>query len=247
MRAIILAAGEGRRLRPLTLDRPKCLVEYGGKPILDYQLETMKTCGLSDILMIKGYCADSLKRPGVKEVINPRFDSTNMVYTFFCAEPYFDEEIVMSYGDIIYGRDILEPLLQAKDDFAVAVSMNWRELWSKRMPDPLADAETMKMSPQGNIIELGKKPKSYSEIEGQYMGLWKAKPKMMQEIKKIYHSLDKNAIYDGKSYENMYMTSFIQILIDRGFPVKAVKVTGDWLEVDQAEDLKVASSFALLD
>lgn len=239
MRAIILAAGEGRRLRPLTEDRPKCMVEYRGKPLLDYQLATMRECGIKDILMIKGYRADSFHREGVSEVLNPRFDSTNMLYTFFCAEKYFDEEIVMSYGDIIYGKDILQPLLDAKDEFAVAVSMNWRELWSKRMPDPLSDAETMKINSNDLITELGKKPKSYDEIQGQYMGLWKASKKMMGEARKIYHSLDKNAIYDGKSYENMYMTSFIQILIDRGFPVKAIKVTGEWLEIDQAEDLKV--------
>ncbi|HCM42326.1 MAG TPA: nucleotidyl transferase [Candidatus Omnitrophica bacterium] len=243
MRAIILAAGEGRRLRPYTVDRPKCMVEYRGKPLLDYQLGTMRRCGLNDILLIKGYCADSIKREGVKEAFNPRFDSTNMVYTFFCAEKYFDDDVVMSYGDIIYGKDILEPLLNSNDDFAVTVSMNWRELWSQRMPDPLADAETMKMSPDGRILELGKKPKSYSEIEGQYMGLWKASKKMMKEMIKVYHALDKNAVYDGKNYENMYMTSFIQILIDRGFPVKAVKVTGEWLEIDAAEDLNVKSGF----
>jgi len=240
MKAIILAAGEGRRLRPLTADRPKCMVEYQGKPLLDYQLETMRACGLNDILLIKGYCADSFKRPGVKEALNPRFDSTNMVYTFFCAESQFDTDILMSYGDIIYGKDILQPLLDAPDEFAVAVSMNWRELWKRRMADPLADAETMKIDDQGFIRELGKKPKSYDEIQGQYMGLFKASRRVMQMIKDIYHGLDKQAIYDGKSYENMFMTSLIQILIDRGIPCRAIPVTGEWLEVDQAEDLAVA-------
>ncbi len=244
MRAIILAAGEGQRLRPLTLDRPKCLVEYRKKPIIDYQIETMRECGIRDIVLIKGYRQETLERPGVRYVVNRDYATTNMVWTLFCAESLFNEDLLISYGDILYGSSILKPLLESKDDFAVTVSMNWKELWLKRMEDPLKDAETMKIDEKGCIRELGKKPRSYDEIQGQYMGLFKIRKGLLPAIKKIYHEADKNAIYDGKNYRNMYMTSFIQLLIDKGIPVKAVKVTGEWLEIDHLDDLKVVCSFA---
>lgn len=240
MRAIILAAGEGQRLRPLTADRPKCLVEYQGKAILDYQLESMRACGVKDIVLIKGYKEESLVRPDVRYVVNPEYARTNMVYTFFCAEKYFDDDILVSYGDILYGEDILRPVLESKDDFAVAVSLTWKELWLRRMENPLLDAETMKIDASGCIRELGKKPKSYEDIQGQYMGLFKIKKKMMQTVKQLYHGADQHALYDGKDYRNMYMTSFIQMIIDHGYPVKAVKVTGEWLEIDHLDDLKVS-------
>jgi choline kinase len=243
VRAIILAAGEGSRLRPLTDDRPKCLVLYKGKPILDYQLEVMHECGLEDIVIIKGYKAEALQRPGMTYVLNPEFADTNMVYTLFCAESYFDSDLLISYGDIIYEKSILTAVLESPAEFAVAVSLNWRELWQKRMADPLSDAESMKIDQQGLITELGKKCTSYSEIQGQYMGLFKIRKSMVGEMRSVYHQLDKGAIYDGKPFQKMFMTSFIQALIDRRFPVTAVGVTGDWLEIDTVEDLKVVSSF----
>jgi choline kinase len=243
VRAIILAAGEGSRLRPLTDDRPKCLVHYKGKPILDYQLEVMRECGLKDIVLIKGYKADALQRPGMTYVLNPEYAETNMVYTLFCAESYFESDLLISYGDIIYERSILKAVLESPADFAVAVSRNWRELWQKRMADPLSDAESMKIDDEGLITELGKKCTSYSEIQGQYMGLFKIRKAMVGEMRSVYHQLDKGAIYDGKPFRKMFMTSFIQALIDRGFPVTAVGVTGDWLEIDRVEDLNVVSSF----
>ena len=72
------------------------------------------------------------------------------------------------------------------------------------------------------------------------MGLIKIKKEMLDSLVKIYTGLDKSETYDGKDYNNMFMTSFIQLLIDRSFPVKAVPVMGDWLEVDRPEDLNVS-------
>lgn len=239
MRAIILAAGEGSRLRPLTLDKPKCLVEYRSKPILDYSLETFRACGIQDIVVVKGYKAETLIRPGVQYVINPNFATTNMVHTFFCARQYFDDDLIVSYGDIIYGPSILKRLLNIQEDFAVAVSQNWRELWLKRMENPLLDAETMKIDEKGYIRELGKKPKSYDEIQGQYMGLIKFGRKMAAAIQTIYDGLNRHEKYDGKDFPNMFMTSFLQLLIDQGYPAKAVPVQEEWLEVDRLEDLTV--------
>lgn len=239
MRAIILAAGEGQRLRPLTLDRPKCLVEYRGKALVDYEIETMRACGLTDIILIKGYRQETLLRPGVRYVVNPDYATTNMVWTLFCAESYFDDDLLVSYGDILYGPSILKPLLESQDDFSVAVSTDWKELWMKRMEDPLKDAETMKIDAKGLIRELGKKPKSYDEIQGQYMGLFKIRKGMLEKVRRVYHEADKHAIYDGKDYRNMFMTSFIQRVIDLGHPVKAVRVPGEWLEIDRLDDLKV--------
>ncbi len=239
MRAIILAAGEGSRLRPLTNDRPKCLVEYRGVPIIDYQLKAMRALDVKNVTVIKGYMAGSLIRPGVDDVLNPRFAETNMVYTLFCAEKFFDDDILVSYGDILYGEDILGPVLRSRADFAVAISLNWKELWQRRMPDPLADAETLKLDTAGNIVELGKKPLSYDEIQGQYMGLFKISRRMMKTVREIYHGMDRSKTYDNRPFEKMFMTGFIQEIINQGHEVKAVPVTGEWLEVDAPQDLEV--------
>lgn len=244
MRAIILAAGEGSRLRPLTNDRPKCMVEYNGRPILDYQLDAMRQLGIKKITIIKGYKEDRVKYPGVDYVVNSRYAETNMVYTLFCAEKFFDDDLIISYGDILYGPSILKPVLDSPEDFAVAVSTSWRELWARRMDNPLEDAETMKIDGHGNILELGKKPRSYEEIQGQYMGLFKICLPLVEKVKKFYHELSPLALYDNRPFEKMFMTSFIQEMINRGTEVKAVRVSAEWLEVDSPKDLEVTCHFS---
>jgi choline kinase len=239
MKAIILAAGEGKRLRPLTDNKPKCLVEYQGKPILDYQLETLRSCGINDIVVVKGYQAEILQREGVRFIVNPDYAATNMVYTLFCAEQELMGDTIISYGDIIYNKQILEKLLNCEDDIAVIVDKKWRLLWKQRMTDPLMDAETMKISSRGEIIELGRKPKDYNDIQGQYIGLIGFSANVIDKIKNFYYSLEQSKVYDGMTFKNMYMTSFIQEIIDHLIPVKAVFIEGGWIEIDRLSDLSL--------
>jgi choline kinase len=148
-----------------------------------------------------------------------------------------NEDIIISYSDIIYKPSILQQLADCPDDFAVAIDDNWKKLWEVRMDNPLSDAETLKIQ-NGRIIEIGKKPKSYDEIQGQYMGLIKISAKALPKIKEFYHKLDRQGTYDGKNFDNMFMTSFLQMLIDQGLPLTPVKIFGGWLEIDSVEDLE---------
>tara|TARA_B100000315_G_C14170948_1_gene404514 strand:- start:33 stop:560 length:528 start_codon:yes stop_codon:yes gene_type:complete len=165
-----------------------------------------------------------------------------MVYTLFCAESEMNDDLIISYGDIIYTKEVLQSLIQNDNDFAVTIDKNWRELWKLRMDDPLKDAETMKLDDSCNIIELGRKPTSYEEINGQYIGLFKISNSIVVKIRKFYHELDKSKYYEGKDYKNMYMTNFIQLIINAGYRVKADIIKGGWLEFDSQDDLTIYKS-----
>lgn len=237
MKAILLAAGQGIRLRPLTEDKPKCMVDYQGRPIIHHILDTLTACQIGEIIVVKGYEASALNLPGTTSVINTRYAQTNMVSTLFCAEEYLDDECIISYTDIVYRPEILKALLTSEEDIALTVDLAWRTLWSNRMAEPLQDAETLKLSDDGYVLELGKKPKSYEDIEGQYMGLIKLTARGCATIRYHYNKMDRGSSYDGKNFDNMYMTSFIQSMIDTGIKVKAVPVRGGWLEIDSPDDL----------
>ena len=71
MRAIVLAAGMGTRLLPLTRDRPKCLVELAGRPLLERQIAVLRRVGIDDISVVTGYRSDQVKPPGVRIIANP--------------------------------------------------------------------------------------------------------------------------------------------------------------------------------
>ena len=86
MKAIILAAGEGKRLRPFTNDRPKCMVEINGVSLLDMQISIIKSCGIEEIIIIGGYKGKALISKGNKLIINPRYHETNMFGLFFAVK-----------------------------------------------------------------------------------------------------------------------------------------------------------------
>lgn len=243
MKAIILAAGEGKRLRPLTIEIPKCMVRYNDKPIIDYIIEVMHKCNIDDIAVINGYKKDileeHLKNQNLTFFNNNDFDKTNMVSTLFCAQDFMDDDLVISYADIVYDEEVLASLLKSKADLSVVVDRKWKELWSQRMENPLDDAETLKIK-NGKIIELGKKPITYDDIEGQYIGLIKISSKIIKNVINFYESLDMKKNYDGKDFSNMYMTSFIQMIIDHLHDVEPVFIDGGWVEIDCVEDLSVS-------
>ena len=229
MKMVILAAGVGKRLRPLTADKPKCLVKYKDKPIIDYILEANRF--IKDVAIVGGYkfeiLKEYLKDKNIKFFENKDYKKTNMFYSLLCARDFFDDDLIISYGDIIYKKDILKKLIVAEGDFCVVVDKGWKNLWEKRMEDPLIDAETLKIK-DNKIVEIGKKPSSFNDIEAQYIGLMKVSKNIFNRIFKIY--LDKNA----------YMTDFIQQLIDeRIVDITPVYINGGWMEFDNINDLDI--------
>lgn len=244
MRAIVLAAGEGTRLRPHTLDKPKCLVPLAGRPLLEWQAGSLRRAGVHDITVVTGYRAEQVAALGFATVHNDRFAETNMVASLMCARALLDgsDDVVIAYGDLVYEARHIEALAACTAPVAMTVDRDWRSLWSLRMADPLQDAETLRIGDNGNVVELGRKPSSYDEIEGQYMGLIGVRAGFAPEFVRAYDALDPAGPYDGRDRDNMYMTSFLQHLIDHVTPVAAVVGSGGWLEVDTTLDLETYES-----
>lgn len=230
-KVFVLCAGKGTRLRPLTDKKPKCMVKYKNVEIIDYILESLRINKLNDIILIKGYLSEKLNKKNTQNVINYEYNKTNMVYTLFQAIDHMDDEsdIIISYSDIVYHPKIIQKLKESNDPISVVIDKDWYNLWSQRMENPLLDAETLKIDENGYIKEIGKKPKSYSEIEGQYIGLIKIKNNIVKDIIKLYK--------ESNIDENIYMTDFLTLISEKICPLKAVFINGGWAEFDTIEDL----------
>ena len=240
MKSIILAAGKGTQLSPLTNHKAKCMVELGGTPLLIRQIFTLRDKGIENIAVVAGYCADSIrKHSDIQVILNERYDVTNMVESLFCAQDLLtgEEDILISYGDIVYEPKVLEALESCTAPMCLAIDKQWLRYWKLRMDNPLDDAETLKLDADGRILELGRKPKSLDDIQGQYMGLIKVRADHVSLLNSVYQEMDPEILYDGKDFSNMYMTSFIQHLINLGWQVQSAPVDNGWLEVDTVGDL----------
>ena len=237
-KVILLVAGEGKRLRPYTLDRPKCMVEIDGISLIDRQLSVLRAEGLDNIVMVGGYKSEMLKREGVKLKLNPRYYETNMVWTMFCAEEELEGGVIVSYGDIVYSREILQALLESTADIAVIIDKEWEGYWRARNEDPLDDAETLKLRADGTIREIGQSPQALDEIEGQYIGLMKFSAQGVSQMKETFYAAVESGELLGKPIENSYMTDLLQALINSDKLVTSIPVYGDWVEIDTVSDLK---------
>ena len=197
-------------MRPLTNEKPKCLLSIQGKTLLQRQINSLKVAGIKDILVVGGYRASLIKKSGYNCIVNSRYESTNMVASLFTASSFFElgGDLIISYGDIIYQNNNLDKVLACKDEIGIMVDLNWRSYWDLRFSDPLSDAETLIMDSNGYVTELGKKPDSFKFIQGQYTGLVKVREDKISKFVDFYKLLDRNEAYDGKDFSNMYMTSF---------------------------------------
>lgn len=256
MKTIILAAGQGTRLRPLTDDRPKCMVEVNGRSILERQLDTMHNCGIEDedITIIAGYCGNVLqskfKDTKINIIINENYKTTNMVCSLMCAKKLMKEndDILISYGDIIYNETVLKKILESADDSSVIVDDDWYSYWSQRCENPLDDAETLMFDELDYLTEIGQKTTDLKKVQSQYIGLMRFCGEglktmiMLAEDAEERSRVGKSLWRTDRTYQKMYMTDLLQGLIDEGNKLRAVHIERGWFEIDDCDDLKVVES-----
>lgn len=235
MKAIILAAGRGSRMKNLTDERPKCLVELRGKTLLDWQLNALRGAGITEIAIVTGYKRELLANRGLVEFHNARWAETNMVSSLACAHEWLRAEpCIVTYSDIFYDATAVRSLIECPADLAVTFDPNWLELWTHRFGDPLLDAESFRLTPEGTLAEIGRKPLSVGEIQGQYMGLLKFSPKGWDEVTLV------RSLLPSDQRDKLHMTGTLQKVIEaQRVAITALPYCGRWGEVDVQEDVEI--------
>jgi L-glutamine-phosphate cytidylyltransferase len=242
-KAIILSAGQGQRLKPLTNDRPKGMVNVAGRTIIDRQLELFRNNGITDISVVKGFCAESVPNYGVRHYLNPEYAVTNMVYSLFCAaDELTSGPVVVSYGDILYSSKVLGQLMESTASVSVVVDLGWKSYFGQRFDNPYEDAESLTMDPKGDIKSIGQTQPDPKDIEAQYIGLIKFNDIGLTAIRNVRDQVATNEhpIGWGRPWRKAYMTDLLQEIVRRGERVKAVPIDGGWCEVDSPRDFALA-------
>ena len=236
MKAIILAAGRGSRMKQLTDEQPKCLVVLRGRTLLSRQLDALQEAGIEDIGIVTGYKRELLTNRSLAEFHNPRWAETNMVSSLACAGAWLENgPCIVSYSDIFYEATAVSTLIESQEDLALTYDPNWRSKWAVRFGNPLVDAETFQIDSTGSVPEIGNMPTIVDEIQGQYMGLLRFTPDGWAEDKRIWTGLS------ATEADRVHMTGMLQRVIVAGrVPVKGFAYRGVWGEVDSESDLDAA-------
>ncbi len=245
MQAIILAAGRGTRLKKYTENLPKGMLEFGGKTIIERQIELYRRCGIEKIIVVTGFAADKIQYPDVTYYHNADYAETNMVESFLTARETFSEDVILSYSDILFSEDMLRTMMDEQAAFAVAVDKNWKFYWQKRYGRVDFDTESLEIDEQGNIRSLGLENPPLNDIDARYVGLLKFSTVGLTKILKIWDRdyeayQDKGWKQSGKKIRQAYMTDLLQAVIEDGADVKAVEFQNGWIEFDTNEDYENA-------
>jgi choline kinase len=201
--------------------------------LLEWQLAALNDAGINEIAIVTGYKRNLLANLGLREFNNPRWADTNMVSSLsYAATWLMSAPCIVSYSDIVYDSQAVKSLIDCKETLALAYDPNWLELWTHRFGDPLVDAETFRLGANHTIVEIGNKPTTVSEIQGQYMGLLRLTPQAWAEICRIRSDLPSDLC------DQMHMTATLQKVIEAGrLAVVGVPYNGRWGEFDSVTDL----------
>lgn len=245
MQAIILAAGQGTRLKKYTENLPKGMLEFAGKTIIERQIELYRKCGIEKIIVVTGFAADKIQYPGVTYFHNADYAVTNMVESFLIARERFSEDVILSYSDVLFSEEMLREMMRNRDDFAVAVDKNWKFYWEKRYGRVDFDTESLSLDVQGHIRSLGLENPPLEEIDARYVGLLKFSVAGLEHILTIWDRdyaayQDRDWKQSGKNIRQAYMTDLLQALIEDGAAVQAIEFQNGWIEFDTNEDYENA-------
>ncbi|HEX7946921.1 MAG TPA: phosphocholine cytidylyltransferase family protein [Phenylobacterium sp.] len=159
-RAIILAAGQGKRLLPLTEDRPKCLIELSGKTLLAWQLERLQAAGVEEAVIVTGFRADQVEtevarlglRMPVRLAFNPFYTVSDNTASCWIVRAEFDRDVLILNGDTLFGPGVAERLRSAPEaDITVTIDRK-----------PSYDADDMKvLTETGKLRAIGKTIEAY--------------------------------------------------------------------------------------
>ena len=247
MRAIIIAAGRGRRLMPTTADAPKCYAEVQGKRMLDWGLEALAASGISDICFIGGYQIDKVRAdyPRLTFRHNVDWENNNILASLMYAENLMSEPFMCTYSDVLFTSDVVKRLLANPADIALSVDTSWLERYQHRSNHPPTDAEKIIVN-NGLVarVDRGIEP---AAAYGEYTGIAKFSARGAATLKAHYQRCKK--LYAGKPFreaavfEKAYLILLLQEMIEAGVEMAHADTPGNYMEVDTQEDFELAQRF----
>jgi choline kinase len=247
VKAIIVAAGRGRRLGPETAAIPKCMVRVGGRAILHRQLDALAAAGADDFVIVRGYLGDCIAAPDrrLRFVENPAWADNNILASLLYAEAEMDGGFLFSYSDIVFSREHARKLVAATADVALVVDRGWRDAYAGRTLHPVSEAELalVEETPAGaRVARVGKRLVAADDAAGEFTGLALFSAAGAAALRQVWHEALRGGGLDGPfgaaaALRQAYLSDALNAIAARGVTVAPVLVDGKWREIDTEEDL----------
>jgi len=243
-KCLIVAAGLGSRLKSHTENNPKCMLDFGGKTLLQRQLDSYKKNGIEDISLIRGYKKNKINYKGIRYFENNDYKENNILNSIFYGEKIINGNIIISYSDILFEPFIVKRAIETDHDISVVVDIDWRDYYIGRNDHPLSEAENVIFNSNNEVIKIGKIESDKEEVHGEFIGMIKLNNRGCEIFKQNFHRVKKlywnKPFQRAKVFQKAYLSDMIQELVDIGIKVHCVIIERGWKEIDTVEDYKKA-------
>lgn len=241
-RAVLLAAIRGADMPELTTDRPKCMVEVGGKPVLAHAVANLRAAGLRDIAVVRGYCKAAVAMPGLTVFDHDEYAEEHEVATLARALDWLDGPTVIGYGDVLARKFVVQELLETPDDFAVFVDADWQKSRNRgrqadwvRCSAPMSIATAAAGAHLLDVIDTA--------IEGEIHGEWMGFLKVSEAGLAVLRGTVDRLLADPAARRRADMGALLRALIAEGHSIRVHYTTGNWIDVDSMKDALDAGNF----
>ena len=237
MKTIILAAGIGSRIRPLTDNCPKCLLKIGGNTILEMMVSHIQDCGINEITFVLGYLQEQIKDyvktkfPDLNAyfVTNEKYEETNTGFSLLLAKDFVENSDFIKFdADVVFNKEILKKLIECPYKNALCIDKNIH-----------LDAEEIKVIiDDKNKILKASKTIDPKKAVGESIGI----EKIGKNTAKLLFQELEEVMKDEKNHQEYYESTY-ERLIGKGESFHAIDITGlDWVEIDTKEDFELAKN-----
>jgi len=253
-RAVVIAAGSGKSLLPLTQDRPKCMLDIKGRTVLERQLETLRACGLHEIAVVRGYRKETVVAPGARLYDNDAYEETGELASLFAAEPELQGRFVFLYSDVLFERAVLEKVLRAPGDIVIAVDRAWVDQRDRLLPlakpvdlvvtsePPRAGRRALGEEAVDRLLRIGQRLPP-DAADGEFIGLAAFSARGAELLRETYaraRAAGDVPFHEAASLRQAAFTDALQALVDAGHAVTCVSTYKGWLEIDTFDDYQRA-------
>jgi len=252
-RAILIAAGRGKRLGEHTAEIPKCMVQVGERPILGWVWAALSAAGVDELVVIRGYKGEVLETfvrglvPKVTFVDNPEWQTNNVLLSMACARRFLDQPTYLTYSDIIFTPAVAAACAASTAEIGLVIDREFKAIYEGRTEHPLEEGEVSDLMPDGSVARVGKRALPADEAVGEYIGLCRLGARgvatvanTLDQLQRQFAGREHDPFMRAASFRNAYQTDLWQTLIDSGLRIDPVFIDGQWREIDTGQDLERA-------
>ncbi len=241
IQAVIPAAGDPRRLAgfsEILNDKPLCMLEIGGKTLIDRQVDILRSCEVKDVYVIGGYQADKIKAESTKILKNPDYATSGTAWSVMSAKNYLKNQCVFVYSDIIFDRLILDQLLSSPHAITLVIDRAYRTLPPREKKLDLVIAEDLAKDSRSRRLELNTFKRvlhvgqhlDRQKANYEFIGMAFFREEGLGELSEAWQALP--------CPEKADLNDLLQLLIDRGVAVHGLEIEHGWSELHSLDDFK---------